>query len=51
MRLLTVLALAALAGGIYQHRQWRAARRRVLLAGAFDQPVIAVVTTQTGIAT
>jgi hypothetical protein len=51
MRILTVLALAALAAGINHHRQWRAARRRVLLAGASDELIIAVVTAQTGIAT
>jgi hypothetical protein len=51
MRLLTVLALAALAVGIAQHRQWRAARRRMLLAATPDEPVIAVVTPETGTAT
>jgi len=51
MRLLTVVALAALAAGIYHHRQWRAARRRMLLARAPEEPLVAVVTMETGIAT
>lgn len=50
MRWLTLVALAALAGGIYHHRQWRAARQRMLLARPAEEPVIAVVTAQTGIA-
>lgn len=50
MRLLTLIALAALAGGIYHHRQWRAARQRMLLARVSEEPVIAVVTAETGIA-
>lgn len=51
MRLLTVVALAGLAAGLYHHRQWRAARRRMLLAQPADEPVVAIVTMQTGIAT
>jgi hypothetical protein len=50
MRLLTLIALAGLAAGIYHHRQWRAARRRLLLAQPADEPLIAVVTMETGTA-
>lgn len=50
MRLLTLIALAGLAAGLYHHRQWRATRRRLLLARPSDEPVIAVVTMETGTA-
>jgi len=50
MRWLTLLALAGLAAGIYHHRQWRAARRRMLLAHAPEEPLVAVMTMETGIA-
>ena len=50
MRWLTIVALAGLAGGLYHHRRWRAARQRMLLAHAAREPVIAVVTSETGIA-
>jgi hypothetical protein len=51
MRILTLVALAALAAGIYHHRQWRAARRRMLLAQPAEEPAVAVVTLESGIAT
>lgn len=50
MRLLTLIALAGLAAGIYHHRQWRAARRRLLLAQPSEEPLIGVVTMETGTA-
>jgi len=51
MKLLTIIALAALAAGIRHHRRWRAARRRILLAQRPEEPVVAIVTMETGIAT
>lgn len=51
MRLFTLVALAALTAGFYHHRQWRAQRRRILLARSAEEPILAIVTMETGIAT
>ena len=50
MRWLTLIALAGLAAGVYHYRQWQAARSRLLLAEPTEEPVVAVVTLETGTA-